>query len=199
MGHKKKANIVEKIQVIAEDIHCASAIIAAESILEERLKQEMNKELNAISVKMDNAIAEDDLSLARKLLNDKNKLFDQLKTPRIRIRYAPLVKDVNKAELNGEDFALDKSQPAACVYDDETIYIVLPLLFQDVIRDGVKENLDVWTPKMKLAKTILRYLTAHELFHIVSPTATDSEVVALAKKLLDQRNLREKARAANNT
>ena len=98
MERSEIQNLVGKIQLIAEDLHCASAIIAAESIVEESLKCNMEAELREASSKMDKAIEDEDFSLAQSLLSDKENLFtrinDMKDSPRIRIRYAPLVKNV---------------------------------------------------------------------------------------------------------
>jgi len=194
-------DLAKKVQMIAEELHCASAIIAAESIVEEKLKCEMENELRAVSNNMDKAVENEDYNSAQELLTEKKTLFSKInkmkESPRIRIRYAPLVRNIEDKSMFDDDIVLDLSQPATCIFDDDTIYIVLPRRPQQLIRNGLADSSDVWTPDMMNAKSILRYLTTHELGHIVAPIASEFDVREFAKELISKRDARDKARSAN--
>jgi hypothetical protein len=194
-------DLVNKVQLIAEELHCASAIIAAESIVEENLKREMEAELREVSATMAQAVKMEKYEAAQSLLEKKDKLFAKIsetkKAPRIRVRYAPLVKSLEAREQYDDPVLLDLTQPATCIWDDDAIYIVLPRQLQKVIQRGISENPDSWTETMMKAKSVLRYLTAHELGHIAAPKASDDEVGDFSRELMKRRDLREKARSPN--
>ena len=202
MNKKGILDLVNKIQLIAEDLHCASAIIAAESIVEENLKSEMEAELREVSARMAKAVKLEKYEAAQGLFERKDKLFAKIaemkKSPRIRIRYAPLVKSLETREQHTEQVVLDLTQPATCIWDDDTIYIVLPRQLQKVIQRGIIENPNSWTDTMMKAKNVLRYLTLHELGHIVAPEASDAEASDFSHELMKRRDLREKARSLND-
>ncbi|MDR2600604.1 MAG: hypothetical protein LBC73_10075 [Oscillospiraceae bacterium] len=196
---KKLAN---KVQTIAEELHCASAILAAEAVIKENFKNNIEKDLSTISIKLDRAIADDNFTLAEQLMNEKNELFIKIKemkgSPHIRIQYAPLEKNIDAKHKYSDPVVLDLKQPATCIYDGDTIYIVLPRFIQSIIRNGLSIDPAVWSSEMVTAKTLLRYLTAHEIGHIIAPEASENNVQTFSYELIKRRDARDKARTAND-
>jgi hypothetical protein len=168
----KTAELAQNVQIVAEEIHCASAIFAVESILENRLKEQRLKELEGLRVSIEDAVLKKDVVKAAGLVRSSREIRDNLSKIifKIRVMYEDLPEDSARHTVN-----------------DNYISIVLPQSHQKVIESGLTTGFDKWTDEMKLAKEILRKLTLHELGHVADMNLDENEADDFADKLLSLR------------
>ncbi len=178
-----------EIQKCAEEIHCASALLANDDMFRRELQKDFDKERAELMAKLRSYKSTGDAQRRDENINNEiNKFWedsDKAKK-RIYVTYAPLKKnhpsDDYPARL-AEELQLEPDNN-----QDGSYTIVLPEELRNTIADGLKDDMPFkWTKKMLDAKKLLRLLTLHELYHIIDDKATEEDARHFSNYLLQLR------------
>jgi hypothetical protein len=157
----KMVNKADTVHIIAEEFHCASAIMAVEELLTEFAKDADGYYTKLEEIKNEYRELRENYSECKETeLNDKYKNWKESASKysfHIRIAYSSLDPDY------------------ACLINiaDKQVTIALPECHIKTIREGLSTTHDTWTQEMIDAKDSLRRLTVHELAHILTMIEDD--------------------------
>jgi len=151
---KKDNLLIKRLQEIAQETLFSREIQAVEMLLNEIRRDEAQRAFLELRIKLPDA---PDFATEIKAMNE---IADKVTfTPiRITIRYSEVL----------------NSQSATCMGFENGYDILLPYSLFKQLTEGLKADMDEWTPEMKDAEQQLRQLLYHELGHILSYSKLDN-------------------------
>lgn len=175
--------MAKKVQNVAEEFHCSSAVFAVEKILKDSDNTEVDIIKKDLQMKILNSLNKNDYSGIEHLRTRIQELELEKRKSRetVRISFGK-IGTAREVRIKNEEVA----------DDGRLIYVVLSSEDQDALVSSAQKN--EWNSETKGLKEHLRRLTAHELAHILSDRFQcgfgESEADAFADTLLNIRQER---------